>query len=162
MKRTSELACWRHEITSTYRICGSLASSRQAFTEAKYAWRIIMIKRVATSMAVIVVCLGVFLAVPARAQSSAGPAWQQWTYQMMKDLTEEMSTMTEQMGRGELSPDQRLQMARRMERMSMMMRRMSSVTALPTMKEADQTKKMQQMRKQMDEMMRDSRMTPHG
>lgn len=81
---------------------------------------------------------------------------------MMKDLTQEMGTMTEQMGRGELSPDQRLQMARRMERMSVMMRRMSGLAALPTTKEADQKPQMQQMRKETDETMLDSRMTPHG
>lgn len=121
-----------------------------------------MIKRAATSMAVIAVFLGVFLAIPASAQSSAGPAWQQWTYQMMRDLTQEMGTMTEQMSHGELVPGRRLQMAQRMERMSRMMRRMSSLAALPTMKEADQKQQMQRMRKQMDEMMRDSRMTPHG
>ena len=81
---------------------------------------------------------------------------------MMKDMTGQMGQMTEQMSRGDLSPEQRLQMAQQMGRMSMMMRRISSLVARPALKEADWQQKMQQMRKQMDEMMRDSRMTPHG
>lgn len=121
-----------------------------------------MIRNLTSSLAAVAVCLSILASAPASAQSPTARTWQGWNYQMMEDLTQEMASMTEQMSRGEFTPDQRLQMAQRMGRMSMMMRRMSSLAALPTMKEADQKKKMQQMRRQMDEMIRNSHMTPHG
>ena len=126
-----------------------------------------MSKKTMASVTAIVVCLGVFLSAPASAQPSTGATLQDVTsqhhqrmYQMMKDMTGEMSKMTEQMSQGALTPGQSKQMAQRMTFMSTMMRRMSWLAGRPAMKNADQKKQMDQMRKQMDEMMRDSKMMP--
>lgn len=128
-----------------------------------------MIRRVAIITMAIVASVAILALVPANAQTSASPTWQdvphqyhQALSQIMKDLTDQMGQMTEQMSRDDLAPDQRQQMAQRMGRMSMMMRRISGLVARPALKEADWQKQMNQMRKQMDEMIRDSRMTPHG
>lgn len=128
-----------------------------------------MIRRIAILMMAIVVSVGTLALVPANAQTSASPTWQDTPHlhhqalsQIMKDMTNQMGQMTEQMSRDDLAPDQRQQMALRMGRMSMMMRHISGLVARPALKEADWEKQMNQMRKQMDEMMRDSRMTPHG
>ena len=72
-------------------------------------------------------------------------------------MTGEMSKMTEQMSPGVLTPEQSKQMAQHMTSMSVMMRRMSGLASRPAMKNADQQKQMDQMRKQMDEMMRGSK-----
>ena len=126
-----------------------------------------MIRRIAVSMTAIVICLGLFATAPASAQTSTGPTWQDTTsqhhrmqYQMMKDMTQEMTRMTEQMLQGELAPKQRNQMAGRMVFMSTMMRRMSGLAARPAMREPEWQKQMGQMRKQMDEMMGSTRMAP--
>lgn len=121
-----------------------------------------MIRNLTNSLAAVAVCVSVFASVPASAQSPTAPTWQEWNYQMMKDLTQEMTSMTEQMSRGKFTPDQRLQMAQRMGRMSMMMRRMSGLAARPAIIGPGWQKRMGQMRQQMDEMIRNSRMTPHG
>jgi hypothetical protein len=81
-------------------------------------------------------------------------------YQLMKDMTGEMTKMTEQMSQGALTPEQRKKMAQRMAVMSTMMRRMSGLEVRPAMKDADWQKQMDQMRRQMDEMMRDPKMAP--
>ena len=126
-----------------------------------------MIKRTAASRAAIVVCLAMVLIVPARAQPSTGPTWQdevsqhhRMIYQMMKDMTEQMTAMTEQMSRGELTPEQRKQMADRMALMSTIMRRMSGLAARPAIKHAELQRQVDQMRKQMDEMVHESKTTP--
>jgi hypothetical protein len=128
-----------------------------------------MIKRMKILITVIVASVAILAVAPASAQISANPIWQdtphqyhQWLSQIMKNMTDQMGRMTEQMSPGDLTPDQRQQMAQRMGRMSMMMRRISGLVARPALKEADWQKQMNQMRKQMDEMLRDSRMTPHG
>src|SRR5216683_6402710 len=71
-------------------------------------------------LAAMFVSIAIFTAVPASAQSSTGPTWQdtvsqhhQLQYQMMKDMTQEMSRMTEQMSQGALTPDQSKEMAKR-------------------------------------------------
>ena len=69
---------------------------------------------------------------------------------MMKDMTQEMTKMTEQMAQGALTPDQQKQMAQRMQFMSTMMHRLSGLEARPAIKHGELDK---QMRKQMDEMM---------
>jgi hypothetical protein len=122
--------------------------------------------RMAATITAIVACVFMF-AVPASAQGSTAPTWQdtanahhQQIYQMMKDMTEEMSRMTEQMGDAKLGPAQRVQLARRMARMSVMMRRLSGLAARPALKEPEWQRRMGQMRRQMDEMTRDSRMGP--
>jgi hypothetical protein len=72
---------------------------------------------------------------------------------MMKIMTSEMTKMTEQMSQGTLTPEQEKQMARRMEFMSTMMRRLSGLEARPAIRHGDSDKQLDQMRKQMDEMM---------
>ena len=111
--------------------------------------------------------LGMLGAPAVKAQSSA-PAPQQadvsWHHQMlyriMKDMTEEMSRMTEEMSRSDLTAEQRKRMAQRMQHMATMMRRMSGLAARPAMADPASQKQMEDMRKQMDEMMRDARMMP--
>jgi len=126
-----------------------------------------MIKRTAALMIAVVLCLGIFIAAPALAQSSTGPYWggdvtehHRMQYQMMKDMAQEMSRMTEQMSPGQLTSDQRKQMAGRMTLMSTMMRRMSGLAARPAMREPEWQKQMGEMRKQMDDMMGNARMAP--
>ncbi|MBX9945997.1 MAG: hypothetical protein K2Y40_18125 [Reyranella sp.] len=120
-----------------------------------------------TSMTAMVACLGMLLAATAMAQSPPPATTQggasvhhQRLFMMMKDMTQEMTTMTEQMSRGELTPDQRKQMSLRIELMSGMMRRMSGFEAMPAMMDPEQQKQMDEMRKQMDEMMGSSSMKP--
>jgi hypothetical protein len=126
-----------------------------------------MIKRAAAPIMAIAVCLGIFVAAPAMAQSSTGPYWggdvsehHRMQYQMMKDMTDQMGQMTEQMSRGELTPEQRKQMADRMGLMSTMMRLMSGLGSRPAMKPSEWQKSMDDMRKQMDGMMRDTKIMP--
>lgn len=126
-----------------------------------------MIRTLSNSIAAIIVCIGMFAAAPASAQPSLGPVeldvvnqHHQMMYQMMSDMTAQMGKMTEQMSRGELTPEQRKQMADRMELMATIMRRLSSLEARPWIKHADFQKRIDDMRKKMDEMMRDSKTTP--
>lgn len=120
-----------------------------------------------TSRTVVFACLGVLLAATAMAQSPPSATMQdgvsvhhQRLYKMMKDMTQEMMGMTEQMSRADVTPDQRKQMALRMEVMSGMMHRMSGFETMPAMMESEQQKQMDEMRKQMDEMMGSSAMKP--
>ena len=126
-----------------------------------------MIKRTTASTAAIVVCLGILFLLPTGAQPSIGPISQapvsqhhQMIYQTMRDMTQQMSAMTDQMSHGELTPDQRKQMAGRMGLMSMMMRRLSGLAARPAIKHADLQRQVDEMRKKMDSMMADSKMNP--
>jgi hypothetical protein len=137
-------------------------------TEPDYKRRIDMIRMTTALMAAIVVCFSVLFVVPASAQPSTGSTLQdsesqhhRMMYQKMKDMTDQMGQMTEQMARGEPSPEQRKQMAGRMELMSAMMRRMSWLAGRPSMKPAEQKKQMDLMSKQMDEM-HGSKMAPAG
>lgn len=126
-----------------------------------------MIKRMTVSIAAAIACVVMFAVVPASAQVSPAPTWQdipgkyhQRLSQILTDMTHQMGQMTEQMSRSDLPSDQRQQMAQRMARMSTMMQRISGLVARPALKEADWQEQMDQMRKQMDEMMRDSQMAP--
>lgn len=101
-------------------------------------------KIMASITAIVVVCLGAFVAESASAQTSPGSTLQDVTsqhhqqmYQIMKDMTEEMSKMTGQMSQGALTPEQNKKMAQRMTLMSTMMRRMSWLAGRPAMKGAD-------------------------
>lgn len=125
-----------------------------------------MIKSITILIATIVASVAILTTVPASAQTSANPTLQdtphqyhQWLSQIMKDMTDQMGRMTEQMGRENLTSNQRQKIVQWMERMSTMMRRISGLVARPALKEADWQKLMNQMRKQMDDMML---MTPHG
>ena len=102
--------------------------------------------------------MAILVAAPALAQAPATPGPQtavphhERIYQMMKDMTEQMGQMSDQMARGPLSLEQRKEMSRRMVRMSTMMRRLSGLEAGPALKENEWQRQMGQMRKQMDEM----------
>jgi hypothetical protein len=103
----------------------------------------------------------------AKAQSSTAPTWadslsqhHQLQYQMMKDMTEEMTRMTEQMSRGDLKPDETKTMTERMNRMAKMMQLMSGLGARPAHTHAQLQKQMDQMRLQMNEMKKNSQMAP--
>ncbi len=118
-------------------------------------------KRVVSTMATIA-CLGIFFVAPASAQYVAGTGQQstmtlhhQRIADMMKDMTQAMGSMTDQMSKGDLTPEQRKQMAQRMDRMSHMMHRMSGLESRPAMKDAESQKQMDVMKKQMGEMMGD-------
>lgn len=126
-----------------------------------------MIRKPSNSMAAIIVCIGMFAAVPASAQSTTGPTWQdevsqhhQLQYQMMKDMADQMGQMTEQMSRDDLTPEESKKMGEQMGRMAKMIRFMSGLAARPAHTHAQLQKQMDQMRAQMDEMMRNSRMAP--
>ena len=122
-----------------------------------------------TSMTAVAICLGILTVFSASAQSPVGSTFQDQDqldphhlriYQMMKDMTQEMTRMTEQMAQGALTPDQQKQMAQRMQFMSTMMHRLSGLEARPAIKHGDMEKQMDQMRKQMDEMIGNPKMAP--
>ena len=126
-----------------------------------------MIKRPTASTIAIAICLGTFVVAPASAQSpSAAPAQDvvsvhhRRLYQLMKDMTREMTEMTNLMSRGVLTLDQQRQMSERMAVMSTMLGRMAGLEARPAMKEADWQQQMDEMRGQMDAMMRNWQMAP--
>ena len=124
-----------------------------------------MIKRTAVSMMAFVMWLGIFSAAPVSAQPTTGAARQtgvsehhQMMAGMMKDMSEEMNKMMEQMAGGKATPEQSKQMSQRMESMSKVMHRMSGLYSRPAMKGPEMQKQMDQMRKQMGEMPHDSSM----
>ena len=99
------------------------------------------------------------LGVPAaEAQPAAPQAEVSWhhrmLYRIMKDMTAEMDRMTEQMSGGDLSDEQRKQMGERMQRMATLMRRMSGLASRPAMADPESQKQMEEMRREMDAMMR--------
>ena len=115
-------------------------------------------------MTAIAVCLAILAVPPANAQSPLGSTFQDQgqidphhlrIYQMMKDMTQEMTKMTEQMSQGSLTPDQQKQMAIRMQFMSAIMHRLSGLEARPAIKHGDMDKQLDRMQKQMNQMMRD-------
>jgi len=125
-----------------------------------------VINKTDASMTASIAFLGMLLAAPAIAQPPQGATTQddvslhhQRQYQMMKDMTDEMAAMTEQM-RAEVRPGQRAEIGLRMGLMSTMMRRMSGLEARPAMKEAKWQQQMDQMRQQMDAMMGAPSMKP--
>jgi hypothetical protein len=125
-----------------------------------------VINKTDASMTATIAFPGMLLAAPTIAQSPQGGTTQddvslhhQRQYQMMKDMTDEMAAMTEQM-RAELPPGQRAEMGLRMGLMSTMMRRMSGLEARPAMNEAKWQLQMDQMRQQMDAMMGAPSMKP--
>ena len=77
---------------------------------------------------------------------------------LMQDMTREMATMQEQMGKGDISPEMRKEMSQKMKRMSGLMSRMSGLIDRPTMKDAEANRQLEQMRKQMGEMSKGSSM----
>ena len=126
-----------------------------------------MSMKIAVSTLAIFASVGMLLVTPASAQSPMSTGQQPTMNQhhqrhtdMMKDMTQVMGSMTEQMSHGPLTPEQTKQMTQRMERMSKLMRLMSGLEYRPAMKDPESQKQMGLMRKQMDEMMRDMSMGP--
>ena len=124
-----------------------------------------MIKKTAVSITALVLCLGMFTAASVSAQPTTGMAKQTGVSEhhrmmsdMMKDMSQEMGRMTEQMASGEPTAEQRKQMSQRMERMSKLMHHMSGLESRPAMKGPEMQKQQDLMRKQMDEMKHDSSM----
>ncbi len=129
--------------------------------------RIEIIRQLSNSMTAIVVCVGMVVAAPALAQPWTGTYWggdvsrhHQLQYQMMKDMTAAMSRMTEQMSRGDLTPEENKKMGDQMGRMAKMMRFMSGLASRPAHTHAQLQKQMDQMRSQMDEMKGNLQMAP--
>ena len=125
-------------------------------------------KRTASKIA-IAICLGLLEVLTAEAQAPVGSTFQDQSqtdshhlriYEMMKGMTQEMSKMTEQMSQSALTLDQQRQMAKRMAFMSIMMRRLSGLEARPAIKHGDMDKQLDQMQKQMSEMMGSAKMAP--
>ncbi len=126
-----------------------------------------MIRRMVTSVAAATIGL-----LPFAAALSAQPATpplategvislhHQKLYQLMKDMTRVMGAMTEQMSHSIISPEQQAEMSQRMAAMAGIMQRMAGLEARPAMNEADWQKKMDEMRTQMDDMLRDWQMAP--
>lgn len=126
-----------------------------------------MDKKTTASMVAIVACLVTFIAAPVLAQSPTRATTQDATsehhqriYQLMKDMSQKMGEMTEQMSSGNVTAEQREQMSQHMELMSTMMHRMSGLAARPAMNNAESLEQMEQMRVQMDKMIRDPAMKP--
>ena len=122
-----------------------------------------------TSMTAVAICLGTLAPFSASAQSPVGSTFQDEgkidahhlrIYQMMKNMTQEMSKMTEQMSQGSLAPDQQTQMAERMEFMSTMMHHLSGLEARPAIKQGGMDKELDQMQMRMDEMIGNPKMAP--
>jgi len=104
-------------------------------------------------------CLGMLITGAAGAQPATAPTFKDTTTQhhqmlnqMMSDMTREMTAMTDEMSRGELTPEQNKRMSDRMAVMATIMRRMSGLGAQPHMREGEWQKQMDQMRRQMDGM----------
>jgi len=121
-----------------------------------------MSKKTAVSTMTAMACLGIIFAMPASAQYVAGTGQQpamtlhhQRIAEVMKDMTQAMGSMTDQMAKGDLTPEQRKEMAQRMDRMSHLMHQMSGLESRPAMKDAESQKQMELMKKQMGEMMGD-------
>ena len=72
-------------------------------------------------------------------------------YELMKQMTAEMNDMTAQVEHGDLTAEQRKQLAQRMAVLSRLMRRMAGLDLRPAMKDADFDREMVQMRKDMDD-----------
>jgi len=122
-----------------------------------------MSSKTASLIGAMMICLNMPLAASAIAQSPSTPALQDEVnahhmriYQMMKEMTDEMTKMTDQMAQGAPTQEQQKQMAQRMAAMATMMRRLSGLEARPAIRHADMQKQLDQMQKQMDEMMRGS------
>jgi len=116
-------------------------------------------KRTSKSITALAMCLGMLITGAAGAQPATAPTFKDTTTQhhqmlnqMMSDMTREMTAMTDEMSRGELTPEQNKRMSDRMVVMATIMHRMSGLGARPHMKEGDWQKQMDQMRRQMDGM----------
>jgi hypothetical protein len=105
------------------------------------------------------ICAGLVAASPAAAQPAATSTLNdpigrhhQLQYQMMNDMTRQMTQMTEQMSRGTPDPQERRKMGEQMSRMAKMMRFMEGLAARPAHSDAQLQRQMDQMRAQMKAM----------
>ena len=113
-------------------------------------------------ISVLVFFLGLFISGTATAQYAPGPdkTHHQRLYELMKDMSQEMGSMSEQMSHGDLTAAQGKEMSKKMKDMSFLMNRMSGLQSRPAMANAESQKQTALMRKQMDEMMRAHAMNP--
>lgn len=113
-------------------------------------------------ISVLVFFLGLFISGTAAAQYAPGPdkTHHQRLYELMKDMSQEMGSMSEQMSHGDLTAAQGKEMSKKMKDMSFLMNRMSGLQSRPAMANAESQKQTALMRKQMDEMMRAHAMNP--
>jgi hypothetical protein len=82
--------------------------------------------------------------------------------QLMQDMTREMERMRDQMGDNAVPADTQKQLAAKMKRMAGLMSRMSGLMDRPTMSDADASRQLEQMRKQMDQMSKGGSMSDKG
>lgn len=73
---------------------------------------------------------------------------------VMRDLSKQMNKMEQDMAKGEMSPEKRKRMKQKLAEMSEIMRRMSGLIDRPSMNDPEVWKQTEEMRKQMDSMMR--------
>ena len=128
-----------------------------------------MVSKRLALMTAVAICMSTQGLLQANAQAPVGSTFQDKDqtdphhlriYQMMKDMTQEMTKMMEQMAQGAPTSNQQRQMAKRMEFMSTMMHRLSGLEARPATKHGELDKQLDQMRKQMDEMMGNPKTAP--
>ncbi len=106
--------------------------------------------------------LAVVLAVPVYAAKHGGPGMMDGKGGMMQmsgmmhDMADQMIGMSGQMSKGNLSADMQKRMGGQMRDMATMMDNMSGMMGKGMMMDAGMQKQMDQMRKQMDEMMKGS------
>lgn len=123
-----------------------------------------MSKRSVVSMSALIVCLSVLSVpyasaqTPARPDGSSASIHHQRLYILMRDMSQEMGKMAEEMSHGALTPEQDKLMTKKMKWMSTAMHRMTGLDARHAMKEPEQEKQMNKMRKEMDSMMREPSM----
>lgn len=119
-----------------------------------------MSKRSVVSMSAVIVGLSalsvpfVLAQTPARPDGSSASINHRQQYILMRDMSQEMAKMAEEMSHGTLSPEQDKLMTKKMKWMSTVMQRMTGLNARHAMKEPEQERQMNQMRKEMDAMMR--------
>lgn len=73
---------------------------------------------------------------------------------LMRDMSRQMNIIQEGMAKGEMSPEKRKRMQQQLKEMSEMMARMTVVADRPAMNDPRTRKQTEEMRKQMDNMMR--------
>ncbi len=96
---------------------------------------------------------------PGMMDGKGGPGSQQMSG-MMHDMADQMIGMSGQMSKGNLSADMQKRMGGQMRDMATMMDNMSGMMGKGMMMDAAQQKQMDQMRKQMDEMMKSPATAP--
>lgn len=86
-------------------------------------------------------------------RGAQGPGSEQATG-MMRDMSKEMTEMSDAMAKGTLTPEMQKRMSQQMKEMAGMMDGMSGMMGTGMMTSPDSQKRMDQMRMRMDEMMK--------